>query len=1065
MQQKFHNKISHNMAMLPGPNLNHKITTAVLMNRFDKFLLIFDIEKAFLNIKLYECDQNRLCFLWFRNILKGDFTIVGYKNLRLSFGLRPSPAILMLGLYKILILDQSGEEKLDNMKKAIYNGIYMDNGSYSCNKEEDLMEAFQMLDGIFGPHKLALQQFGTNSVELQRVVDERFEETTPSSVKFFGMMWNRTEDTLSPQKINLQLKAMTKRTILSTLNSIYDIYNVYAPILLRAKLFMQILQTRTDLGWDTVIPDELQEEWKRIVNQANASPIIQLPRCVGARGSKYSLVAFTDASKDAYGVVVYIKDMYSGVVSYLTAKNRIVNSGSLKRTIPALELQGVCFGAETLRELKDSLSGTSVVSPIEISSLVLFSDSTVCLHWLRSYSVFFEKMQKVTIFVKNRLRDIDNVCNKYPITFHHIGGDDNPADRLTRPSSYKILSRTNYFVGPPLLRNDLDVVDNDLSFILPNATCKKADEVPDHIGCVAMPVSSSVDETQGEVPQPTQLVPLDKYSSWKFLVGVTANIIKFVNNIRKKISIKRNTSLRLLQNEEIHYSAVCRIISIEQQRIYKDIFAYLDSSSGSQIKIPSLMNKYNVFQDDYKVLRVKSKMSTNESSKLILLPKDSLVTQLLIQETHWGMSHAGIYSVIRELRKKFWIEKFFSAVKIALKSCIACRKMNERPIRLNQSSYREFRSDPPMKPFRSVFLDYIGPFTVKLEGKNTRVLLLAITCLWSRAVNLIVCRKANVDDFLRGIQLHCFEYGIFQDCISDMGSQIMAGANIIRTFLSDYQTKSFLSLNGIKEVGFQHYAKGNSALGSVIESMVKQVKLLIFKSIKLVILDYFQFEYIIRKTVSLINKRPIAFKDGLRSVPPGELPTVVTPELLLKGYEPVSINVIPDLQPIEDEDDSGWDDTTVIKSEFDKLRKVRENLVDYYHSDFIYNLIHQAVDKGDRYKTVLHKKLSVGDIVLLVEKYQKRYCYPMGRIVTVETNALGETTAARVYKGDTRETVYRHATSLIRLIHDEDNASVSQEKELTEISSDSGKSRQPSARLAAVGCRKKIRALANNHCI
>ena len=105
--EKSKGSVSHNQAILPGPNLNHKITTAVMMHRFDKLMLIFDIEKAFLNIKLYETDQYRLVFLWYNNVEKCDYKIVAYRNLRLSFGLRCSPFILMLALYKILIMEKT----------------------------------------------------------------------------------------------------------------------------------------------------------------------------------------------------------------------------------------------------------------------------------------------------------------------------------------------------------------------------------------------------------------------------------------------------------------------------------------------------------------------------------------------------------------------------------------------------------------------------------------------------------------------------------------------------------------------------------------------------------------------------------------------------------------------------------------------------------------------------------------------------------------------------------------------------------------------------------------------
>ena len=69
---------------------------------------------------------------------KGDYSIVAYKSLRLPFGLISSPFLLMLDLHKILIVDQTGDNKFDNINKCIYSFMYMDmdNGSYTTNDLE-----------------------------------------------------------------------------------------------------------------------------------------------------------------------------------------------------------------------------------------------------------------------------------------------------------------------------------------------------------------------------------------------------------------------------------------------------------------------------------------------------------------------------------------------------------------------------------------------------------------------------------------------------------------------------------------------------------------------------------------------------------------------------------------------------------------------------------------------------------------------------------------------------------------------------------------------------------------
>ena len=139
--QKSNNRlsVSHNQAIYSGPCLNQKLSTALINLRFDKYLLIFDLQKAFSQISLSKSDSKKLLFLWFKDIERGNYDIIGYCSVRLPLGLRCSPTLLLLTLYKILILDtDDGLEILKETKKRLYSLIYMDNGSITSNSTSQL---------------------------------------------------------------------------------------------------------------------------------------------------------------------------------------------------------------------------------------------------------------------------------------------------------------------------------------------------------------------------------------------------------------------------------------------------------------------------------------------------------------------------------------------------------------------------------------------------------------------------------------------------------------------------------------------------------------------------------------------------------------------------------------------------------------------------------------------------------------------------------------------------------------------------------------------------------------
>ena len=115
---------SHNQAMYAGPNLNHKLSINLLNLRFNQHLVCFDLCKAFNQINLYENDQSRLLFFWFNDISQGDYSINTYVNKRLPFGLRCSPTILMMALYKLLVIDQSSYSDLQDLKTFVCQYIH-----------------------------------------------------------------------------------------------------------------------------------------------------------------------------------------------------------------------------------------------------------------------------------------------------------------------------------------------------------------------------------------------------------------------------------------------------------------------------------------------------------------------------------------------------------------------------------------------------------------------------------------------------------------------------------------------------------------------------------------------------------------------------------------------------------------------------------------------------------------------------------------------------------------------------------------------------------------------------
>ncbi|XP_068245300.1 uncharacterized protein [Palaemon carinicauda] len=380
--------------------------------------------------------------------------------------------------------------------------------------------------------------------------------------------------------------------------------------------------------------------------------------------------------------------------------------------------------------------------------------------------------------------------------------------------------------------------------------------------------------------------------------------------------------------------------------------------------MPNLISQLNLYPDTHNLIRVKCKFNEKRSitnqTYPILLSRESTLTKLIILDEHLLLKHAGCYVLLTELCMKFWIPEFFSTVKRILKECVVCRRYNQRPVKLNQSAYREFRFSPSDKPFGNVYLDYCGPFYVRQGKEKVKVWILVISCMFTRAVNLKICMDMTVEEFLRALSLHSFEYGVPQFIVSDLGTQIVAGANIVQDFLKDAETVQYLTDNNVEKVHFQQYHKGCSQLEGLVESVVKMTKHMIRKSIRNNVIEFRDFEYLV--AFDVVHK---------------------------------------------------------IKTSYEKLKQIRTNLLENYHREFTNTLIKQATDKKNRYAPVNHKQISIGDIVLIKDDGYKPVNYPMGIVKEVFKNIHGEVTAAKVLKGKTNEITKRHVTTLIPLLRKE----------------------------------------------
>ncbi len=515
--------------------------------------------------------------------------------------------------------------------------------------------------------------------------------------------------------------------------------------------------------------------------------------------------------------------------------------------------------------------------------------------------------------------NIVNACQNKSLWFNHIEGTQNPSDLVTRISSPKTLKKSNYFNHTVLS----EVMNNEAwKFVVPNPIGKNAGEI------------INVAATNVRMCEP--VIDVDDVTSFKKIANVMAVVFCFVNKLKEAMFNKNKVKYSRFENSrnaENIKSAHNYLILAAQRKYYGNVFSFFEDGTVSDIPI---ISQLNLFLDSDGLIRVNCKFKRfrgdfSQRCSLLLNRKDN-ITKAIIMDIHIKMLHGGVYKILNILRKTFWVPKAYSTVKTITNDCFTCKRLYGRSIKINQNAYQDLRVNPETIPFRNLSLDYIGPFNINgVSGGKVKTYILTLASYWSRAVNLIVCDSLDTSSFLKAIQLHIFEYGIPSKIISDNGTQIVQGIALLKKVLSNIEVRNFLKQHKIENLNFNPYPANTSKLGGIIESLVKQVKNMIYSSFKLKNFYGLNFYFLVQEVKIIINKRPIAYKNNLSMLEfDSEFPMCLTPEFIVKAYEMPSISLLPkeiDLDDVDfslDEDDEKvWN--KVFKS-FKRTQKIRSKI-------------------------------------------------------------------------------------------------------------------------------------------
>ena len=263
-------RCSLNEAAYPGINLLTDMLDLLLMFRSNKHVMLADIRKTFLMIKLsHEKDRNIFCFF-----MKENDKLICYWYTTIIFRSNASPFIL-----NFVIKHHARKFPQDECSEMLLANFYVDNLIKTSNSISELSQLYtesfdRMLQGNF-----ELRSWNTNCEDLKQQIieDHNFVLHGCELEKVLDCKYSTLNDTIQLFDSHIDFDVKTKRGILSQTSKLFDPLSLRLPVTVRGKVLLRDLWSQK-VDWDDKINSDSIAKWSALSKDLSQLTSVEFPR-------------------------------------------------------------------------------------------------------------------------------------------------------------------------------------------------------------------------------------------------------------------------------------------------------------------------------------------------------------------------------------------------------------------------------------------------------------------------------------------------------------------------------------------------------------------------------------------------------------------------------------------------------------------------------------------------------------------------------------------------------------------------------------------------------------------
>ena len=562
------------------------------------------------------------------------------------------------------------------------DALYFDDLALGFDSPQAAEEGIEEGVNLFRQHGLTLHKV--------RISGRRDEPA-----KILGLTWTTDSDLLSTGGVACPTAPTTPRSLLALVHKVWDPLGVLSPWSVGLKLLAQQawLQVKR---WDGGIPTELGEKLAFFLRDLDTLVEVKVPRLCAQ--FPFAMECFVDASSVACCAVVYLS--LEGERRLLVAKTRLASS-SQQLTVPRLELVAAVMGVRLAQFALRAFSRIGVPT-----SVLYYTDSQDVLYWL-------QRRKPLKAFVHNRVEEVLSMSSLEQ--WSYVPTKENPADLGTRGIAVSALANASLWWRGP------DPVVKHVPF---SGDCPSPTGLMEEKG-MKLEVPVMLLQREFGLLDPTRFGTLNK------LVAVTGWVFRFIQNAQKgERCMSPSLGVDELEKAKNFWIREAQEMSYPVEAI-------------GQGKGPKELRSLRPSLGPQGVIHCRPR--TREPS-VVLLPRGSPITALIILDAHRKVFHQGVPATTSYLQSQYQVARV--EVKRAIRGCGPCRRFRGLRFQGPEGGLPDQRIRFT-RCFAHVGVDFWGPLYVE-GGRKAYGLIFA--CSSSRAIHLELVHSQSAPDTLMALR-------------------------------------------------------------------------------------------------------------------------------------------------------------------------------------------------------------------------------------------------------------------------------------------------------------------------